>query len=522
VAVDDRSDPARSAVRLADLAGYANDAGEFDLEHSASDRSSELMPRDRLSRELAEVLANHASSLRLRGEYRASLAEAVEARRVCALVEANDLLLELDAHVAQARAYLGHTDAALAAVDAIEASGDELFALSPWQTGSVVINPMAGLYAAGCFAEILALDARFAPAFADHELQAWVTWLDMCAGSAQFQLGDWSDAGLRIDRYHVEPLVGFLAWGREIRWRWLLGARGEARPAAWGPPPEPREAPDPGMRAELGAAEALVSLWNGDPVEAARVADEALDALVGSEEVAMTAWVVAVTMRAWADVAEGARATRRTGRLERALTRVAALDDMAAAIEAGTYLEGAGATPFMRTLCAASHAERGRAEDRSDARAWRAVAAAYDDHGTRPAAAYARYRLSEAYLGRGDQENAASSLAEVIAVATEIGAVPLARLAGDLARRARLRLEVPSSSPEATMTPNPWGLSDRERAVLDLIAEGRTNREIGDALFITDKTASAHVTHILAKLGVSSRTEAALLAARAGAVDAGG
>ena len=55
--------------------------------------------------------------------------------------------------------------------------------------------------------------------------------------------------------------------------------------------------------------------------------------------------------------------------------------------------------------------------------------------------------------------------------------------------------------------------------MLDLVAAGRTNREIGETLFISDKTASVHVTHILGKLGVSSRVEAALVAARAGLVD---
>ena len=63
---------------------------------------------------------------------------------------------------------------------------------------------------------------------------------------------------------------------------------------------------------------------------------------------------------------------------------------------------------------------------------------------------------------------------------------------------------------------DPWGLSPREREVLALVASGRTNREIGDALFISDKTASVHVTHILTKLGVSSRTEAALAASARG------
>ncbi len=56
----------------------------------------------------------------------------------------------------------------------------------------------------------------------------------------------------------------------------------------------------------------------------------------------------------------------------------------------------------------------------------------------------------------------------------------------------------------------------REREVLRLIAEGRSNREIGAALFISVKTASVHVSNIMAKLGVASRTEAAAMALRDG------
>ena len=60
------------------------------------------------------------------------------------------------------------------------------------------------------------------------------------------------------------------------------------------------------------------------------------------------------------------------------------------------------------------------------------------------------------------------------------------------------------------------GLSARESEVLALVAAGRTNGQIAEELFISPKTASVHVTHILDKLGVSSRIEAAMLAARAG------
>jgi DNA-binding NarL/FixJ family response regulator len=58
-------------------------------------------------------------------------------------------------------------------------------------------------------------------------------------------------------------------------------------------------------------------------------------------------------------------------------------------------------------------------------------------------------------------------------------------------------------------------LTEREQEVLDLLAAGRSNREIAAALFISPKTASVHVSNILAKLGAASRTEAAALARRA-------
>ncbi len=69
---------------------------------------------------------------------------------------------------------------------------------------------------------------------------------------------------------------------------------------------------------------------------------------------------------------------------------------------------------------------------------------------------------------------------------------------------------------EASVPADPFGLSPREREVLALIAEGRTNREIGEELFISDKTVGVHVGNILAKLGVSGRVEAATVAVRLG------
>lgn len=56
------------------------------------------------------------------------------------------------------------------------------------------------------------------------------------------------------------------------------------------------------------------------------------------------------------------------------------------------------------------------------------------------------------------------------------------------------------------------GLSDQERTVLDLIGEGLTNREIGERMFLAEKTVKNYVSHLLAKLGMQRRTQAAILA----------
>ncbi len=63
---------------------------------------------------------------------------------------------------------------------------------------------------------------------------------------------------------------------------------------------------------------------------------------------------------------------------------------------------------------------------------------------------------------------------------------------------------------------DPLGLTPREHQVLLLVAEGRTNREIGAELFMSEKTASVHVSRILAKLDVGGRVEAAAVAHRLG------
>ena len=65
------------------------------------------------------------------------------------------------------------------------------------------------------------------------------------------------------------------------------------------------------------------------------------------------------------------------------------------------------------------------------------------------------------------------------------------------------------------------GLTERELEVLQLVASGKTNKEIGQVLYISDRTVQAHLSNIFSKLGVVSRTEAAMYAVRKGWITAG-
>jgi DNA-binding CsgD family transcriptional regulator len=114
------------------------------------------------------------------------------------------------------------------------------------------------------------------------------------------------------------------------------------------------------------------------------------------------------------------------------------------------------------------------------------------------------------------------------------GAIPLRGWIEGLARRARVRIpgrDVSTDEPgvvepagaetapsgAALVSPlDDLGLTRREREVLPLIAAGHTNKRIAEILFISENTAGVHVSNILGKLGVGTRTEAAAVAARLG------
>jgi DNA-binding CsgD family transcriptional regulator len=186
----------------------------------------------------------------------------------------------------------------------------------------------------------------------------------------------------------------------------------------------------------------------------------------------------------------------------------------------GQWVEG----PLYATLARAELARLRHAvgDGPPDPEAFRRAAAGFDALSYPWPAAYAGFRAAEARVQSGDRAAAVEPLRAARAHAAATGAAPLLGEIDALARRARLALAAPDApaSPEGGGGPSDavaqLGLTPREREVLLLVAAGRTNREIGAELFMSEKTASVHVSRILAKLGVGGRVEAAAVAHRLG------
>ncbi|MGR6320417.1 AAA family ATPase [Micromonospora soli] len=173
-------------------------------------------------------------------------------------------------------------------------------------------------------------------------------------------------------------------------------------------------------------------------------------------------------------------------------------------------------------LCAA---EVSRLDDgRGDPELWARSAAEWDRRNHPYPAAYSRLRQAEALLARRSRvATAGKLLRQAHRMAQALGAVPLSSEIRTLAGRARVTLD--EQPAEARSVPRPRSappaavpavdelaaLTAREREVLAAVAEGLTNKEIGQRLFISERTIGVHVSHIFDKLHVRTRVQASAI-----------
>ena len=272
------------------------------------------------------------------------------------------------------------------------------------------------------------------------------------------------------------------------------------------------------------ATEVDLELLRGQPEEAAAAFERALDTITGAEYTFSMARLYARGVRAYAELAERARALGDDDDLAEAERRASAAVERFDAILAPERHELGTPVPAALAYRAVCGGEISRLAGRSDPNAWSAAAERWTDLEMPLERAYAEWRGAEALLlADGDRGEAGELLTRAAATTRKAGASVLLGEVEGLARRARIPLpgepDRVDGDGQAEGTPaESLGLTDREVEVLELVAEGCTNREIGERLFISEKTASVHVSRILAKLDVRSRVEAATAAHRLGIV----
>ncbi|MEU5696057.1 AAA family ATPase [Actinosynnema sp. NPDC020468] len=263
-----------------------------------------------------------------------------------------------------------------------------------------------------------------------------------------------------------------------------------------------------------GGTGAELALWRGQPeLAVSRVADTIeWSRREGDDWRLVGIRLGALGVAGHADVAARARRRRDTAIAEEA---VAAGRDLAAyahtTAELGSPRTGELGPEGVAWL-ARVDAELSRLEGVSSPDLWGAAVEGFG-FGSVFEQAVCRWRHAEALLAADRRDEAVAQLRLADEVAERLGAAPLRDAVGLVARRARVALHAsPARDAVDPFTP-------RERSVLALVALGRTNREVGEELFISEKTVSVHLTRIMAKLGASRRAEAVAIAFDRGLLD---
>jgi DNA-binding CsgD family transcriptional regulator/tetratricopeptide (TPR) repeat protein len=516
--VDRTVEPVRAAVLLAQLGLDCNHAGREADALAAFDKAERLLDGAPPSAERARVLAGHARTLSLTWhtsqaipycEQAIAVARAVGARAeethaLSTLGACLDDLGQLDRAIAlhrQARRIAEEVGDAEAIVrtytnlsHALEQAGQIHHASDDAREGyqrahQLGLERATGSYVASNLAAMLLFTGQW----------------EECARltTALLEVDSWCPFDVHTTRGLLLTRRGeFTAAGREFDHAERLS-----------PPAE---------QWSVWVGRAMLALWEGRHDQAATAVAEALGWIAERDPEGVPAQLLSLcygpALQLEADRAELAAARRRADGVaavrRRAAPVIAALDRLSNSPSPQARI------PVVASNLLLARAEQSRLEGRSDPERWQAAAGAWERLAYPFEATYARFRHAEALLASGSTHQQAESVlrpAHQTAVALE--AAPLRREIELLAERGRLRLHEPvdiTAEPEASSPAASLGLTRREAEVLALVAEGQTNRQIGQALFITPKTASLHVSRILAKLGVAGRGEAAAIAHRLG------
>ena len=474
-------------------------------------RALSMLPADEVSHERASLLAWLARTRFLRGRYRHAVEDGEAA--LTTAVAAGDRHSESEVlnTLGMARICLGDVDRGVADLQrAMEVTreNDDIDGLA-----YAYANLADTLNIAGRTLEALRV-AREGLEQTPRRFTRNRDWMMLTISDIAFEAGDWETARANLGP-KPSQMVGRQLILRLIREADLaLGVGDEEVAARCIGEAEPlvADSSEPQFIGALGAELAELRRRQRDLLGARAAVSNTLDRLeLCTDDVARIARVSAAGARIEADIAQRARDLRekRDERDAIARARIHMQRLRAAAQEGG---------PVERAWSATGAAELARARGRNDPALWSKAARAWDAIDRPYLATAVRWREAEAHVEAGERSTATEPAEAALETANRLGSRWLQEEITALGFRARLDLGERASAERdggpAAEPEDPFGLTPRERQVLALIAEGATNRQIGAALFMAEKTASVHVSRILSKLGVSSRTQAAAVAHR--------
>ena len=527
--VDATAEPALAGVmrsRLGYLMWSSGDAEGALLEHQ---QAVALVPEEPPSTERAHVLGALGGALMGLGRW-------AESKPVCEAAIACAMEIGSVREEGRARSMLGSDLVLLGDIEAglrehreahrLAVGLPELFIVSGHNLG-------LNLLSADRLEEALDPTAAAREAARDHGMERRFG-PDLAALTADIliRLGRWDEAERSVEEgLAIDPRGPGTPYLAAIRGR-LLARRGVATAADAVLRAIDRSLLDPDTLVFVATVAAEAALLAGRPADASAEIERGLAHLEWND----VFWgmpLVGLGLRAVAEVAEEAIAARDEERLSQLRASAAPLrESLDGYRERATTLSGVA-------WLATGDAEIARLDGSTSPGPWVAAIAAWDAGLDPVEAAYARYRYAEAGLrSSGVRADVSSELVAAWRSMAALGCAPLQAQLETLARRARIPLvagapaaedAAPDESPAAGPAPAPaparaaaHGLSAREIEVLRLVAAGRSNGEIAEELFITRKTAGVHVTHILDKMGVSNRVEAAMAGVRLGLVSGEG
>jgi DNA-binding NarL/FixJ family response regulator len=489
------AEPERRALLIEARAATLLDLGRDDEAHLELERAAALLPDEPRGEAHAVVLT--ALAALLAGTGRFADARPVAEQAVAAATEAGAPGLKAGARMmlGMSFAYLDEGERAVAELEAAiglaETTEDHALTLRAYLNLSDALQNLGRSHDAASVAQQgIELAVRVGLT-----RSVYGTLVTINSAEAQFHLGRWDAAERLLTRAADNELARPYA---------SLVLDHRARLAALGGRYE-------NAAADVEASRRLVAERHGDQYSFARaiaageMARALGDARSAREEVRRALaheGTEPVPRYGWQLVWLGLRVEAEAS--EPAPERVAALVAMAGAMPA--------TTPPALAYRALADAEVAPASN------WEAAVEACREAEDPYLVAYALLRSAEAGCADGARDAAAPALEEAARLAASMGAAPLLEDVRALARRARVQIRMGDAGP-ARAGLEAFGFTQREREVLDLLAEGRSNGQIASELFITRKTASVHVSNILGKLGVASRGEATAMVHRLRASD---